>query len=182
MATVLTEEQFGELLRTFGRTAFRLELQTAYDEPMERDTFARFQAGNPQPPTEVEGLRAWFEQVHYLTGHGRRIKRVRVHDEPPTDYQRWERWVQTWNDAAGETIRYLTRRQAHDIGLLPAAGNIDWWLLDDERLIRMTFNDRHYRTRTELTDDPNLVKQAQTWRDLAVRHGALTQTEGVVPA
>ena len=65
---------------------------------------AKFLAGEPEPPTEVPVLRAWFEQVAGLTRRGRRFERVRVHEDPPPGYQRWERWIDPWNVAAGETI------------------------------------------------------------------------------
>jgi hypothetical protein len=170
MGTTLTEAEFTELLRTFERTAFRLELQPTYLEPSEQDTVAKFLAGRPEPPIEVEGLRAWFDQVAHLTSTGRSVERVRVHEDPPTDYQRWERWIGTWNAAAGETIRYMTRDQAHDVGLLPAAGEADWWLLDSGRLIIMRFDDQGHRIHNELVTDPEIVAQARTWRDLAIRY------------
>jgi len=162
--------EFGHLLRTFDRIAFRLELQPVYLEDSEQATVAAFVAGHPQPPTEVPYLQAWFDQVGDLTRAGKTINRVRVHDDPPTPYQRWERWIGRWNIEAGETIRYLTRAEAHDIGLLPAAGATDWWLLDDTRLLAMTFNGEGHRIRTQLVTDPTTITQACAWRDLAVRH------------
>lgn len=178
MAASIDDTEFGEALRTFDRTAFRLELQPVYLEPTEQDTVALFLAGYPQPAPEVPALREWFEQVADLTRRGKRIERVRVHEDPPTDYQRWERWIDQWNRAAGETIRYLTRRQAHDIDLLPAAGDEDWWLLDDNRLIVMRFSFDGRRIHNELVTDPTAVQQARAWRDLAVHHSALTAAKG----
>jgi hypothetical protein len=172
MVSALSEADFAAALATFEHTAFRLELQPAYQEPSERDTVRRFVSGQPQPPTEVDGLRAWFDQVSDQTRRGRRIERVRVHDEPPTDYQRWERWIGRWNVAAGEEIRYLARGRAHIIGLLPAAGVLDWWLVDDARLIVMRFDQIGQRVETWLDDDPDTVNQARTWWDLAVRYSA----------
>ncbi|MGX7669886.1 DUF6879 family protein [Plantactinospora sp. DSM 117369] len=170
MPTLLTDVEFAEHLRTFTRTARRLELQPVYLEPEEEATVAKFVAGQPEPPTEVPGLRSWFEQIAELTVAGKHVERVRVHEDLPTDYQRWERWAGQWNTAAGETIRYMTRTQAHAIGLLPAAGDVDWWLLDSELLIMMMFDGDGHRTRNELVADPLIVAQAQAWWDLAVRH------------
>lgn len=172
---------FADLLATVRASAFRLELQREYREPVEADTVAKFLAGNPQNPNEVPALRDWFAQVRRLTNQGRRFERVRIHEDPPTAYQQWERWIGRWNVDAGETLRYLTRQQAGEIGLLPAVGNTDWWLLDDERLILMKFDDRHRRTDT-LTTDPALLGQARAWRDLAVRHGALYDHKGALAA
>lgn len=175
MALALTDEGFAAQLRDFAHTAFRLELRQAYREPSEADTLARFLAGEPQPPTEVPGLAAWFDQIRRQTGEGKRIERVRVHDDPPTDYQRWERWIGQWNSQAGEHLRYLTRRRAHEIGLLPDAGSIDWWLLDSRRLIMMRFDDQGHRIGNELVTDAETVVRACAWRDLAVHHSTPDQ-------
>jgi len=166
----LTDEEFVQEVCGFERTAFRLELQLLYRESSEQATLARFLAGDPEPPTQVPGLAAWFAYIAGLAETGRTMQRVRVHEDPPTPYQRWERWIGAWNVAAGEDIRYLTRHDAHRIGLLPAAGEVDWWLLDSNRVLTMTFDTDGTRLRNELTTDPEVVAQACTWRDLAVRH------------
>jgi hypothetical protein len=64
----------------------------------------------------------------------------------------------------------MTRATAHDIGLLPAAGNTDWWLFDDNRLILMHFDDAGHRIENEEETDAAIVAQARVWRDLAVHH------------
>lgn len=174
MSVLLTDDEFAEQLRTFDHTAFRLELQPAYSEPSEHDTVAKFLAGDPEPPTDVPGLSAWFQQINELTQQGKRVERVRVHDEPPTDYQRWERWIGRWNVEAGERISYLTREKAHEIGLLPAAGDVDWWLLDSTRLILMRFDEVGHRINNELVTNPATIVQACAWRDLAVHYAAPT--------
>ena len=73
-----------------------------------------------------------------LTAEGKRVARVRILEEPPTDYQRWLLWASPWHAAAGEDIRYLPRSQAERISL-PLVN--DWWLLDDERVILMVFTE-----------------------------------------
>jgi hypothetical protein len=70
----------------------------------------------------------------------------------------------------GERFRYLTRVRAHDIGLLPAAGTKDWWLIDGHRLIVMRFDPEGRRITNELITAPAAIEQAVTWRDLALRH------------
>jgi hypothetical protein len=98
------------------------------------------------------------------------MERVRVQEDPPTGYQRFERWLDQWNIPAGETMRYMTRQRAHEVGLLPAAGHDDWWLLDSDRLIVMRFAPGGRRVANELVTDPETVLQACKWRDLAVHH------------
>jgi hypothetical protein len=165
----LTADEFADAFRTFADTAFRLELQPAYAESVEQETVAKFLAGQPEPPTEVPAIRDWHAQVARMAGEGRRIERVRVHEDPPTDYQRWERWAGQWNVEAGETIHYLTRQQAETAGLLPAAGTDDWWLFDSSRLIVMRFDEHHQRVSNELFTDREHIQRARAWRDLAVR-------------
>lgn len=182
MRTPLTEAEFGEQVLNIEHSALRLELQATYLEPIEADTVARFYAGHPQDPTELPFMRTWYKRVRLATRSGKHVARVRVQEEPPTPYQMWERFIGPWNTAAGEEIRYLTRRHAHTIGLLPAAGTTDWWLLDRRRVILMGFDDVGHRIRTELTDDPETVEQACAWWDLAVRHGVLDNPRDAVTA
>lgn len=170
MGTPLTDTQFAEQLATYARTAFRLEQQPAYNEPSEHGMVQRYVAGEPvDPAAESPGLAAWFTQVAEQTAAGKTMRRVRVHDDPPTDYQRFVRWLDRWNTQAGERIDYLTRAQATEIGLFPDVGADDWWLLDDNRLIVMRFDDQHRRILNLLETNPKIVAQARAWRDLAVR-------------
>ena len=178
MRRPITGQEFAQELANFSHTAFRLELQPYFREPCEAATVARFLAGDPQDPSEVPELAAWFDHVRGIVASGRRMERVRVHEDPPTDYQRWERWIGAWNIRAGETMRYLTRARAHEIGLLPAAGRTDWWLLDSSRLIAMTFDNDGNRVRDELVTDPEAVVNACAWRDLAVHHSTLETIQG----
>jgi hypothetical protein len=172
----LTSEEFGEEIHRFERDAFRLELQDQYLEDEETNLFAAWRRGDPLPPTGI--YQAWYDRIADHVQAGRRVERVRVQQEPPTPYQQFERWLDHWNTQAGETMRYLTRQQAHDIGLLPSAGNTDWWLLDSSKLIVMHFDEQGHRIHNELVTDPQVVTQACTWRDLAVHHSVLAQGRG----
>lgn len=156
----------------FDRSAFRLELQPVYAESDEKKSVDLFLSGVDHDPTEVApGLRAWFVQVKKATGAGKTVHRIRIFEEPPTGYQQWLQWLGRWNAEAGEDIRYLTRPRANQIGLMPAAGDTDWWLFDDLWLLIYHFDTAGNRIRNEVDNDPALVEQARTWRDLAVRHG-----------
>lgn len=178
-ARVLTAAEFGEVIHEFDRTAFRLELQDGYAEAEEDALFAAFLRGEARPPTTVPELSEWYDRIAQHVGLGKRIERVRVQQDPPTDYQRFERWLERWNRQAGENIRYLTRQQAHEIGLLPAAGSTDWWLLDSARLVTMRFDNEGHRVKNELIDDPEVVLQACKWRDLAIHHSVLAENQDV---
>lgn len=177
----LTHTEFGEVLQSFEHTAFRLELQRSYAEPEEDDLFAAYLRGEPGDPLDVPELRLWLTAIASHVDQGKRVERVRVHEDPPTDYQRFERWLDRWNRQAGEIMRYLTRQRAYEIGLLPAAGNTDWWLLDSSRLIVMRFDDmaEGHRIENELITDPEVVIKACKWRDLAVHHSDLAGDQDV---
>lgn len=173
----LTATEFGEVIHEFDHTAFRLELQDTYLEAEEAALLAAFLRGAPKPPIEI--YKGWYERVAEHVQAGKRIERVRVQQDPPTDYQRFERWLDRWNIEAGENMRYLTRERAHDIGLLPAVGRDDWWLLDSSKLIVMRFDEQGHRIHNELVTDPTVVVQACKWRDLAVHHSAVAHSHGV---
>ena len=166
MAAPVSSDEFRELLRTPRRSAFRLEVQPFYAIGEERPEFERFLAGSPRPPTEIPWWNAWLGQVAGLTRQGRTVTRVRVLDEPPTDYQRWMLWADPWYAAAGEQISYMTRRRAYEVGLPDA----DWWLLDDERAVIMAFDDEGRIEQRTLVTGPEVMALYRNWRDIALRH------------
>ena len=92
---------------------------------------------------------------------------MRLLDEPPTDYQRWEIWTGTFSAAAGEILRYLNRGTAQELGL---PDTTDWWLFDSDRLALMRFDAEGRPLGGEVVTDPELVVQHRIWRDLALRH------------
>jgi len=163
----ITQEEFNQLLATFEHNAFRLEAQPAYVLGYEQADFDRFLAGVRVPPPDLGWWRPWLEQVSQLAREGKTMGRVRVVDEPPTEYQRWMLWAAPWNVQAGEDIRYMPRSRAVRIGL-PL--DYDWWLLDDERLIVMRYTAAGEIDTKELITDPGVIARHQGWRDLAVRN------------
>lgn len=175
----LGDNEVIEAILDFEHTAFRLELQAAYAEPEEDALFAAFLRGEAESPIVITELREWYARVADHISKGRRVERVRVQEDPPTDYQRFERWLDRWNISAGEVMRYMTVRRAHDVDLLPAAAGADWWLLDSSRLIVMRFDSTGRRVRNEIVTDPTEVIKACKWRDLAVHHSIRAQPSDV---
>jgi hypothetical protein len=167
--TAISEDEFLEVVRTFRRTAFRLETRESYALGYEREDFERFLAGRPRGPAEADWWQPWLERMARFTSEGKTVQRVRVLDEPPTDYQRWMLWGVPWHIEAGEDIRYITRGRAQTIGL-PL--DLDWWLLDGERLILMRFTEAGEIESKELITDPLVIGEYEFWQDLAVRHSA----------
>jgi hypothetical protein len=177
--TLLAETEFLDAILSYEHTAFRLELQRSYAEPHEAPQFAAFLQGHPQPELDDPDLREWYGSVAEHTARGARMTRVRVQEDPPTDYQRFERHLDQWNIAAGEVMRYMTRQRAHEVGLLPAAGTDDWWLIDSARLIVLRYEGDGHRVANELVTDPEQVLQACKWRDIAVHHSTEARLSGV---
>ena len=116
-ATPISEEEFGGLLRSIKRTAFRFETRDAYAISFEREEYERFLAGSPPPPSQIDWWQSWLEQVARLTREGKTVSRVRVLAEPPSDYQRWMIWAAPWYAAAGEGIGYMERSEVRRLGI-----------------------------------------------------------------
>lgn len=167
MGERLTGDDFNDLFRYFTATAFRLEAQPVYTVTDERESFEEFLAGEPRPVTEFAFYAAWLAKIRAATHAGKRVERVRVLEEPPTDYQRWELWSGQYNIAAGETIRYITRSRALEIGL-PVTD--DWWLFDSKKLATMRFSENGEPLGGEIISASDIVAQHGTWWNLAVRH------------
>jgi hypothetical protein len=168
MGKPISEDEFGDLLRTFEHRADRVEAQPVYAIGEERGEFERFLAGSPRPPSEVGWWKAYLDDWAALTRQGKSVNRIRViPDSGPTDYQRWLIWADPWYAKAGVNIRYLPRRRAQQLGM-PL--EYDWELLDDTRLIIMHFTDDGEIGAKELVAHPADVAPYRTWRDLAAAH------------
>ena len=167
MARTLTDEEFGDLLRSFRETAFYLETQDHYALGYEEDDFSRFLAGHPEPPSEISWWRAWLDQIATLTCEGKQVTRVRVIEQPPSGYQRWGLYALPWHTEAGERILYIPRNEARSAGLPESA---DWWLLDNRKVIILKYDSEGCCISKTLYTSPWKVRQHRKWRDLAVRN------------
>lgn len=171
MGQRLTAEDFNHAFRYFKAEAFRLECQPVYVVDEEREMFQEFLTSKkPRPVTEYPFYAAWLGRVREAASHGRRLTRIRVLEEPPTAYQRWEIWAAEHNIAAGETVRYIDRSRALEIGL-PVAD--DWWLFDDTSVALMRFTPEGNPLGGEILTNPALLARHRMWKDLAVRHSSI---------
>lgn len=89
---------------------------------------------------------------------GKRVERVRVIDQPPSDYLRWEIYLNKWNARAGEDIRYLPRPVADSLHL-PA---YDFWIFDSATVAFMVFAASGEFTGPVPVTDPAVVGQHAT--------------------
>ncbi|MER6598995.1 DUF6879 family protein [Streptomyces parvus] len=141
----------------FEHTAWRLETRREYAADQASEEYKEFLQG-VTPPLDDDS--PWFTNARAQTADGRRIERVRLVDEPPTDNQRYLLATTPSNIAAGEDIRYMHRSKAAALGLAEAG---DFWLFDSRVLARFNWADAERRM--ELTTDPEQVLQACQIRD-----------------
>jgi hypothetical protein len=150
----LDAEDFAALFATARKTAVHLELRDAYtpDDPL----FLRWLDGHVTPADIAEHEREWAEIVRATVGRGVTMRRVRVVSEPLAPFIRFEYdGAGALNEAAGEHVRWLPRRQAGGL-CLPAN---DYWVLDDHVVRFGYFSGVGDYIGAELTDDPAVAEQ-----------------------
>jgi hypothetical protein len=165
MPRPISDGEYGDMLATFKRSAFRLEMRDFYAIGEERTDYVAFLAGVPRMPDQVGWWKQYLDGVANQTRQGKTRSRVRVLADPPTDYQQWMLWADPWYAEAGEDIRYLPVRKAYESGLPDA----DWWLLDGERAVILAFDDDGHIEQRTLVTDPVLITHYRLWRALAIR-------------
>ena len=158
---LMTPEQRNELLDTFTRDAFHLELKDDYRVAFEDDPTTRWLNGEPD---DFEWMKPWAARVRAATHAGRTVRRIRVITEPATTYIRWEHSVTHLNQEAGEDIRWLPRLLLPAGIEFPAGGN-DWWLFDDRLVTVGHFHDDLRVKGSELVTDPAIVADCVRVRD-----------------
>lgn len=125
---------FRELLAGARRSAVHLEMRDAY---MPDPAFDAWRAGSREDHLAGdEDFQAWLEWVSEATARGVQIRRARVFSVPESDYIRWEHFISDQNVAAGEDIRWLSRRDTAGIAF---PGN-DFWIFDDEQVLVLNFS------------------------------------------
>ena len=169
--TSITQEQYAGMFRECS-DAFRIEGKRLYrTSPAEVEALSGFLAGSPRPPSAFPVWQSWLDQVRAWTGQGKTIARVRIIDDPPTDYQRWSLWCARWHRDAGEDIRYLTREAANALGI-PRG---DWQMFDHNRVVVMAFTASGEIADKRLVSDASMVRRYRIWRALAVEHATTAE-------
>jgi hypothetical protein len=154
--TLVSDEAFGELFRSFEHTAFRLEPRERYNSPDEREPLRRFLASEPD---DLAWNRPWLDLMAEHASQERLVRRVRVVSVPLSDYSRFGLWCSRFANEAGEEIRYLDRAKA---GGLP---DFDYWLFDSRRVARLHFDDDDRLLGAEIITDPATVVELSAARD-----------------
>lgn len=170
MTDLLTGDELGELLHSIRGSAFRLETRDRYNVPSEAPSIDGFMAGRRELDESVRSG-PWYDMTRRAAAEGRPFTRVRVVTVPLTDYSRYALWSAQGNLAAGEEIRYLDRDQAAALGL-PVRPPVDAWLLDDERVAVLQFDQDDAFVGAELLDNAAEVARHRRWRDIAWKASA----------
>ena len=130
--TPVTDEEFEELLTSFGREAIHLEARDAYGTAVELPHMARWAAGEPD---DLQWLQGWCATLSEHVKAGKSVRRARVVSEPLSDYQRWSYSIADPMVEAGEDIRWVPRRLVSSVAL---PGN-DFYLFDDQLAVFLLY-------------------------------------------
>ncbi|QMU78585.1 hypothetical protein GXW83_25630 [Streptacidiphilus sp. PB12-B1b] len=151
----------------FEHTAWRWETRRAYGVAAESDALRAFLRGEDVS----DPGRPWLALMRQLREQGKLVGRVRLVDDPPTDYQRFLLADVTDSVEAGEDIRYLQRAEAQRRGL----PEYDFWIFDSHTIGIFRF-DGDRSLGMALTEDPAEVLRGCQIRDAAV-HFAIPAQE-----
>ncbi|KAF0651727.1 MULTISPECIES: DUF6879 family protein [Streptomyces] len=149
-----TDLAFVDLLANARRSAVHLELRDSYGIDGEAAEFTAWRNGwrpDPDPSTWWNDFHTW---VRDATKRGVVVRRARVVSEPVSDYIRYEHACTFQNIAAGESVRWLSRRKASDVAL---PGN-DFWLFDGSLIMWNHFTGDGASAGPELDDRPDVAK------------------------
>jgi len=147
---MLPEDQVDEIFEGFQRSAFRLETLDHYQVASDGGDLARYLSGEPDPDPDRKG--PWLERLRAEKVAGRLRHRVHVLRTPLNDYLRFEcEWGYAPNAGAGERIHILDTAERG----LPAEVEMleDFWLMDDETVLRMHYDEQGAYLGASLADD-----------------------------
>lgn len=166
----MTPEDFDAHFDRFSSTVFRLETLQDYTAS-EAERVAAFLRGEPRPERSIR-TSPWLARVARTTLEGKSWQRVRVIEEPVTDYTRYELEGYVESQAAGEQIRIARRAGPSDFPKL-AALRRDFWLFDagltGEFALLMHYGPRGRFNSAELITGTQVLDELVAEHDLAVK-------------
>lgn len=150
-STSLTAEEFGRLFDAFGTAVVRLETLPSFQVGgAEAERLAAFRAGRPRPVRSVR-TDPWLARIAVTTVQGKRWSRVRIIDDPLTEYQRYQLASHIEAQACGEEVIVVRRADAPD--------SADVWLFDETTAVVMHYRDDGTLDRREFVSDPVQVRR-----------------------
>jgi len=161
---MLDATQLGELIRGhFTSSAFRLETLASYDVGSDGGDVARYLRGESAPDPSRKD--AWLARLRREAAEGKQRQRVHVWRGPLSPYLRYEaEWGYLPNVMAGEDVRVLDlaeRSRPDDLV------DHDFWLLDDQMVVRMHYDERGCFVGAEVLADADLPRYRAA-RDAAI--------------
>ncbi|MFF4283063.1 DUF6879 family protein [Streptomyces kronopolitis] len=163
MSTVINLDEFGELFKTFGHSAWRLESRRGYASDRESETYREFiETGTVAWEPDDD----WCRNMRAQTAAGKRVGRVRIIDSPPTTGQLYLLDNAKRNSATGEDMRNLWRADAERLEL-PTE---DFWIFDSRFIALLHFDEEDTLLHVELITDPAKVMRYAQIRDAALHH------------
>lgn len=129
----ITDDEFEDLLTSFGREAVHLEMRDAYGTAVELPHMAQWARGEAD---DLEWLQGWCATLRGHVQAGKSVRRARVVSEPLSDYQRWSHSIAGPMVDAGEDIRWVPRGLVSSVAL---PGN-DFYLFDDQLAVFLLYS------------------------------------------
>lgn len=129
----ISDEEFDNLLGSFGYELAHLETRDAYGTAVELPHMAKWATGEPD---DLEWLQGWCTVLREAVRVGKSIRRARIVSEPLSDYQRWSYSIAQPMVDAGEDIRWVPRRLVSSIAI---PGN-DFYLVDNRLAVFLTYS------------------------------------------
>ncbi|MHC3475429.1 DUF6879 family protein [Streptomyces sp. 7R007] len=168
MPDLIPFDEITHLFTDFEHTAWRLETQRGYASDRASASWIRFKNGetfdyNPNSP--------WHANIRTQTEAGKRIARVRLVDNPPTEGQRFLLASGLGNVAAGEDIRNMWRADAVRLGL----PDYDFWLFDSRTVVKFVIDDNDVTVGVYVLEDAESVVRACQARDAAMHFAVPTR-------
>lgn len=123
----MTGVDFDALFDQFAHSAFRLEARPTYNVGgQEAVRIAAYRARQARPERSVR-TDPWLTRIAVTTAQGKQWRRLRVLDDPLTDYERYQLLSGTYIEAqsCGDQTVLVDRALAG-----PAAEFADFWLFD----------------------------------------------------
>lgn len=179
---IISTEQFWRHFTSFRSSATRIEALPAYADPDEAPAL-RYYLSGAALPRPLDSL--WARNVRQQAASGGYMGRVRVIDRVLSPYLQFE--VDCYyglHEAAGEDIRFAFRDE------VAASACTDAWLIDDEMVLDLSYDDSGSLLRVTQDDRPGRVAQARAaWQEarrhafpLAELHALLRGSDRPVPA
>ncbi|MGH3874260.1 MAG: DUF6879 family protein [Pseudonocardiaceae bacterium] len=159
-------DEFIELFRRFRSTAVRLETLQRYEVEHEAADLAQFEATGQAPSAGTPDDDEWLRLIADGVASGKKWERMRAIRQPLSSYLRFEMHIYGELATAGERI-YIV-----DLGTDPRLVDDlrqDWWLFDDETLVRLHYDDRGRFLDVEHVTTDIEIEGARQQHELAAR-------------